>query len=282
MAKSANTTNPIPRKCSVEGCDRKAKSIGLCNAHYLQHKAAGRPEGSAHFKPLKDTGPRGVPRSCNIPDCDRRRYCGGFCARHYKRQRLQNGALCSIGGCDRRVQFGSVCEGHKGALKRNSIPKKLKARNGAVASWIAENVTHDGQECLHWPFARDASGRARTDGALAARAMCIAAHGPPPFKGAEAAHSCGKATDGCVNPTHLRWATRKENAADRLLHGTTNRGAKHYACRLQPEQVLQIYTDKRRPSVVAREFGCSIQNVNNIQSRRNWAWLTTNYPKTEV
>lgn len=63
-------------------------------------------------------------------------------------------------------------------------------------------------------------GLIRIDGVMCRvhRLVCIRRHGPPPTDDLEAAHSCGNA--GCVNPRHIRWATRFENAADKKLHGT--------------------------------------------------------------
>jgi hypothetical protein len=102
--------------------------------------------------------------------------------------------------------------------------------------------------------------------------MCILAHGAPPFEGAEAAHSCG--TTGCVNPNHIRWATTKENIADKNIHGTMSRGEGHYKAKLTGQQVLLIYKDERPTKVVATEYGVSISTIEYIWSGMSWAWLT--------
>lgn len=63
------------------------------------------------------------------------------------------------------------------------------------------------------------------------RLACEAKHGPPPFKGAEAAHSCD--VNGCCNGEHLSWATRKQNVADQLARGHHRNCKPHgkpYAC----------------------------------------------------
>lgn len=52
--------------------------------------------------------------------------------------------------------------------------------------------------------------------------MCQKAHGDPPSPKHDAAHSCGRGHEGCVNPNHLSWKTKKQNQADRITHGTSH------------------------------------------------------------
>lgn len=52
------------------------------------------------------------------------------------------------------------------------------------------------------------------------RAICFELHGPPPTPKHQAAHSCGFTQ--CITGGHLRWATPRQNQADRKLHGTAN------------------------------------------------------------
>ena len=57
------------------------------------------------------------------------------------------------------------------------------------------------------------------------RVVCELAHGPPPPK-AEACHSAACETHGrqgraCLEPSHLRWASRASNARDRGAHAAT-------------------------------------------------------------
>ena len=56
------------------------------------------------------------------------------------------------------------------------------------------------------------------------RLACRMAHGEPPRRSLDAAHSCGERM--CINPRHLRWATRAENEHDKIAHGRSNRGRK--------------------------------------------------------
>lgn len=78
--------------------------------------------------------------------------------------------------------------------------------------WLHDHVDHEGDDCLLWPFTKNARGYGTVTyarGYTAAAAMCELAHGNRP-EGKQSAHSCGVRL--CVNPRHLRWATRSENA----------------------------------------------------------------------
>jgi hypothetical protein len=60
---------------------------------------------------------------------------------------------------------------------------------------------------------------------LVHRLVCEAFHGPPPFLGAEVAHGDGRRSNPRAD--NLRWASRIENMADCVLHGTKATGARH-------------------------------------------------------
>ena len=96
------------------------------------------------------------------------------------------------------------------------------------------------------------------------RAMCTLAHGEPPV-GYWVAHSCGQRD--CCNPRHLRWATPKENQADKRSHGTVNSGERNGNSKLTREAVLLI---KRRLSCgelhrsIAQDFGVAREAISSI------------------
>lgn len=150
-----------------------------------------------------------------------------------------------------------------------------------VQSWINGHVDYDAETCLPWPFVRDRHGygyltfEGRTIGAH--RLMCIKAHGPAPFVGAQAAHSCGRGVDGCVNPRHLRWASRSENEMDRVEHGTSNRGERNRSNRISERDVPGVYqrikAGESHQSISA-EFGVCRETITAIAMGRSWWWLT--------
>jgi len=72
---------------------------------------------------------------------------------------------------------------------------------------------------------------------------------------------------------NLVYGTNAENQADRILHGTSNRGERHGNHRLTEQQVLEIYA-RRAERGLAGEFGVSVETISAIRTGRAWGWLT--------
>ncbi len=100
--------------------------------------------------------------------------------------------------------------------------------------------------------------------------ICTLAHGPKPGPEHECCHAAGiGCSRWCVNPRHLRWGTRGENAADRVLDGRPSLGRP----KLTAEQVDAIrarIAAGQRQVDVAGEFGVHPSTVGNIASGRTW------------
>lgn len=186
---------------------------------------------------------------CSVRECSKPAIKRGFCNAHYQRWRTHGDAECG----------------------RTSL--------GQPVDWLQAHMRHQNGECLIWPFARFRSGYAHViyEGVhmFASRAMCMLAHGEPPSPIHQAAHSCGKGAEGCVNPKHLRWKTPKENCADTLVHGTRARGQRLGRSGLSESDVLQIRAlrGKLLQREIAETFGVDTVTVCNIQRRKTWDWL---------
>lgn len=190
--------------------------------------------------------------------------------------------VCSIIGCGKARSSRGFCANHYYRLRVHGDPLagRSRASPGEPQRWIKEHVSFAGDECLIWPFMRGANGypvvRAKGRQLVASRVMCIEAHGEPPTKEHEAAHSCGKGHDACMNPSHLSWKTGSQNQADRHLHGTDCAGVKNPAAKLIVRQVRQIRRLIERGQTqtsVAQEFGISQAQVWAVKERKSWSHI---------
>ena len=105
--------------CSVEGCDRDAKSLGLCAMHYQRYAKHGETGDAARTEFFDNSGP------CSVEGCDRDAASLGRCTMHYNRLKLtgnegdaarteffDNSGPCSVEGCDRDAARRGMCYMH--------------------------------------------------------------------------------------------------------------------------------------------------------------------------
>jgi len=158
------------------------------------------------------------------------------------------------------------------------IPRK--ARRGERVAWVIETAKcAPTDECILWPFKSLCHGYGAVDWPdgrqrKASFFICEVAHGPKP-QGKEAAHSCGNRL--CCNPHHLRWATRRENSADAMRHGTTPRGSKNGYAVLTEAEVKAI-RDRHTPHRVtykqlASEYDVHHITIAKIVRRQTWTHI---------
>ena len=183
---------------------------------------------------------------------------------------------CAVDGCNRRPYCKGYCTAHYQQFRKYGDPLgRAKTR----MDWLRDHVDHSGSECLMWPFAQNTGGYCRVTIKskihVASRVMCELRNGPPPTESHQAAHSCGKGSDGCLNPNHLYWATRSENEADKVEHQTSNRGARQGLSKLNAVDVLgiRLLCRSRMQKEVAAEFGVTRSAVCAIVRRKNWGWI---------
>jgi len=180
---------------------------------------------------------------------------------------------CSIDGCSSPHKARGYCRRHYMLWRRHGNPLTTAAApRGAPMAWIIDNAKHSGDACLLWPFSRLANGRAQISGGSAARVMCEIVNGPPPSDQHEAAHSCGKGHEACINPRHLRWATQVENAADKIEHGTVVQGAAHPVSKLTERDIVEIrdLAGRETQRVIAERYGMRQSSISFIINRKSW------------
>jgi hypothetical protein len=184
-------------------------------------------------------------------------------------------APCIFEGCADAAWSRGWCKRHYDRWRRHGDPSiclKPMADRGAPTAWLRNHASHQGDECLIWPFAKFPDGRAHMRRGKPARIMCEMAHGTPPSPAHEAAHSCGKGNDACVNPRHLYWATKAQNDADKVRHGTIPRGERLPQAKLTEADVRAIRSlagtmDQRE---IAAKYGVHFTAVWKIINRQSW------------
>lgn len=100
--------------------------------------------------------------------------------------------------------------------------------------------------------------------------VCEAWHGGRP-EGMEVAHKNGVKTD--CRPANLHWKTRPANHADKVDHGTVQRGETANNRKLTEAEVTAMRAASaggRSNYRLARDHGISIQHVGRIVRREAW------------
>lgn len=219
---------------------------------------------------------------CAVDGCGKDSYCKGWCQKHY--YLLREGPRCAAAGCERPSQSKGYCTPHYARFKRHGDPEGGISGKGAKLRWLKANKDYGGGDCLKWPFpyGQNGYGTVQIDLVIrsASRVMCELAHGRPDLTSMDAAHSCGNGKHGCLNPRHLRWATRSENHMDAVAHGThpglSLKGERHHNAKLTSDVVMDI---RRKAGAGVRQadlcmaYGLSSSLVSRIVNRHSWTHI---------
>jgi hypothetical protein len=189
-------------------------------------------------------------RTCEITDCSNVSTARGWCAKHYARW-----------------------------LRHGSPYRKTRRNSIEAFDFIKMVLVSSTDNCLLWPFKTTVYGYAsiRVNDRLmpSHRYVCELAHGPAPQKKMDAAHKCG--VRACMNPKHIRWATRSENELDKVDHGLSNRGTRQWCHKLSEAQVSAIKRDHANGKPLAeiyQEYPVAQRTIRDIVNGVTWKWLT--------
>ena len=171
--------------------------------------------------------------------------------------------------------FDTMAEAAKARQDYDVINPKSQSR----ASWIRTHAQHDGNECLEWPFSTASwyasiSTCGGSKWSKAHREMCIAAHGPAPFDGAMALHSCDNKR--CVNPRHLKWGDTAQNMKEAIERGLILAGERAAQAKLTELDVLSARQDRRRGmtyEAVAEKYGVTRGAIWHAINGTQWKHL---------
>jgi hypothetical protein len=142
-----------------------------------------------------------------------------------------------------------------------------------ITRFISKVEPQDG--CWKWLGIFDLNGygifKMKGRNRRAHRIALIMAIGQPTDIALQAAHTCHNRA--CVNPQHMRWATNKENMADKAKDGTAQIGTRHPRARLTEAQVLEIRAlkaDGHTSAALAESFGVTITHIDGICRGKSW------------
>lgn len=188
--------------------------------------------------------------------------------------------VCSVSGCGRPHRANGFCNRHHIRNKRHGSPTAGGTYVGAPTKFFRDALAYDGDECLIWPFSTNKGyATMKVDpftgehkSVYVSRMICEATKGPAPSPDAEAAHSCGCGSSGCITPAHIRWATPVENCGDRKLHGTALAGERMPTAKLRQCDVDAIRGEARGMSqaAIARKYRVHPSTISLLLSRKRW------------
>lgn len=87
-------------------------------------------------------------------------------------------------------------------------------------------------------------------------------------EGMECCHNDGNAFNNHLD--NLRWDTPKNNYADKIKHGTTNRGERCATAKLTLEQVRAIRKDDRLQRFIAADYNIAESMISRIKNGVRW------------
>jgi hypothetical protein len=163
-----------------------------------------------------------------------------------------------------------------GFEKVHTVAPRAITKIGEPRAFLEQSLKIETDECIIWPYAT-AKGAAKIGkfSYVVSRIICEKVYGAPPTKKHEAAHCCGKGHLGCINWKHLRWATHQENDADKIIHGTSNRGRNNGSAKLREQDVIEI---RKLASTVSKRaiadiFRVDDRIIRSIVNYEKWSWL---------
>ena len=149
--------------------------------------------------------------------------------------------------------------GFEGFYKISNYGRILTVKSNTIKKLTIDK--HDGRPyCCLWANNKQAQVRPH-------KLVLEAFVGKRPI-GMECCHNDGNPQNNHLS--NLRWDTAKNNQADRVRHGTTNRGENCGTAKLTGIQVDAIRQDTRLQRLIAIDYGVRANTISRIKSGVRW------------
>lgn len=152
-----------------------------------------------------------------------------------------------------------------------SLDRFVKRKNGGKAAIkgrvLKPSVGQNGYPMVAIWF----DGKAATK---TVHSLVLRAFRGDPKAGQECRHLDGDRTNAAL--ANLRWGTRSENMADKLLHGTSPRGESCGTSKLTVDDVREIrrrLAEGETGRSLAKHYGVHDVTISNIKHGDRWGWL---------
>jgi hypothetical protein len=188
---------------------------------------------------------------------------------------------CSVWLCRRTVKSAGMCAHHlQRKYKGRDLLEPLKTHcSEATEAFINAAVLAETGECIIWPYSKTQAGYPMAvsfgEKVMVTREVLLRRVGSPPNQNMEAAHCPNRCSStSCVNPYHLRWATRQENIDDKAVAGTVTFGEANGNAKLTESDVRLIRNSSDKLKPLARRFGVSESLISMVRSRKVWGHIS--------
>jgi len=195
---------------------------------------------------------------------------------------LPDDLCCSVRECGSPVLARNWCTKHYGRWKAHGDPTYTVHDIDEKAAWFDNATSTDSDECIVWPWRCDPDGYGlyKHKGKFSRSHLVVLERtaGPKP-DGMECAHSCGNPP--CGNHRHLRWATHRDNIADKRNHGTLLIGEIHPRSILNEAIVRDIRVRRdmgEQIKAIAAAHGVNWYTVRDVLSGRTWSHVSARPP----
>lgn len=144
----------------------------------------------------------------------------------------------------------------------------MAKRRRHTHAFVDAALARETDDCIIWPFAKNARGYPVMQDGRVHRIVCQRAHGAPTKRKNHACHSCG--VKACVNKRHLYWGNAKTNMQDAMRLKEQPRGEASAQSRLRMKDVIAIRTSKRSSRDLAAVYGVSKTTINRARNGESW------------